>query len=537
MNFLADSLIYRVERCNFSVSLRGILQTLAFQRKLRSKEVYLHREETISLAKKLSKDDVSKWLLEVGYYPEPYVLPPFFEISTFRALDPYFSDKKYEGGGIKWVEQVKVAYPNEGFTSRVFSLMHPKYYHDLVNVCVDNFDMFIQSYKSKRISSYTFPIPLDSKNPGTINAKRSERQIYEYIEAAERSLLLDSQDYKYVVIADIKQFYPSIYTHAISWAIHSKVKARKYVNKPGQFSLIGNKIDKLLQCSNDGKTNGIAVGPAISDVVSEWMLNAVDVIIDKNLPGRAFGIRFKDDYRIVCDTEDEARQIIEAIHAALQEFDLSLSEEKTVILELPDGMYRPWMLEYDQFQHSILGDDRNEAISFKSYEMMQRKIFMMNKDYGNKGITEKFLGRLIGDDFRLLVNLNTNTQKKLFIAHLTRLVKQKPKVIGQVLGILDLILDKDTKPMIEASLNSIMSNNLNNEFILCWILYFKKIHNGNYKMKVAVPKKKDMPLLQSLHDNKQRFFSEVDGIRLVQNIKNIEMSLVEHTALFKKGVQ
>lgn len=519
------------------MSLSDILKTIRFQRGLRSKEVYLHRQETISLAKKLDKDDVSKWLLEVGYYPEPYVLPPFFEVSSFNAKDSYFSNKKYEGQGIKWTEQVKVAYPSEGFTSRVFSLIHPKYYHDLVNICVDNFDSFIQSYKSKRISSYTFPVPLDSKNPGAVNTKRSERQIYEYIDAAEKSLLLDSQDYKYVVIADIKQFYPSIYTHAISWAIHSKAKARKHINKPDQFSLIGNKIDKLLQCSNDGKTNGIAVGPAISDIISEWMLNAVDAVIDKKLPGRAFGIRFKDDYRIVCDTEDEARQIISTIHVALQEFDLNLSEEKTAILELPDGMYRPWMLEYDQFQHGLLGDSRNEVISFKVYEMMQRKIFMMNKDYGNKGITEKFLGRLIGDDYQLLVSLNTITQKKLFVAHLTRLVKQKPKVIGQVLGLFDLILDKDTRPIIEASLKSIMLDNINNEFILCWVLYFKKIHNGDYKMKITIPKSTDMLLLQSLHDNKQRFFSGVGGVKLVRDVRNIETSLVEHTALFKWGVK
>lgn len=514
------------------MSLSSILKALNFHRALGGKEVYLHRKETVSLAKKLNKNDVSMWLLEVGYYPEPYVLPPFFEVDRFDTTDPYFTDKKYKGRDIGWVEQVKVSYPSEGLTSRVFSLIHPKYYHDLVRICADNFDDFIQSYKSKRISSYTFPIPLDSNNPGKINTKRSERQIYEYIDAAEKSLLLDSQDYKYVVIADIKQFYPSIYTHAIAWAIHTKKVSRGHRD---DFSYIGHKIDKLLQCSNDGKTNGIAVGPAVSDIISEWMLNAVDLFIDKKLPGRSFGIRFKDDYRIVCDTEDEAKQIINIIQGALREFDLNLSEEKTGVYELPDGMYRPWMLEYDQFKHSTLGDARNKAMSFKAYEMMQRKVFLMNKDYANKGITEKFLGGLIGDNYNLLVKLNTITQKRLFVAYLTRLIKQKPKVIGQVLGLFDLILNKDTRPMIEEALKFIMSDNRDNEFILCWLLYFKKIHKDDYKIKVSVPINKNMPLLQSIHDNKQKFFTDAKGINLVRNIKNIDVSLAEHTALFKKG--
>jgi len=516
------------------MSLKNILKTLSFQYGLRSKEVYLHRKETVSLAKKLNKNDISKWLLEVGYYPEPYVLPPFFEVEKFGLGDPFFTGAKYEGGGIKWNEQIKVEYPSEGLTSRIFSLIHPKYYHDLTRICVDNFDKFIKSYKSKRISSYTFPIPLDSNNPGKVNTKRSERQIYEYIDAAEKSLFLDSQDYKYVVIADIKQFYPSIYTHAISWAIHTKEEARKHIHKPDQFSYIGHKIDKLLQCSNDGKTNGIAVGPAISDIISEWMLNAVDVLVDKGLPGRAFGIRFKDDYRIVCDTKHEAKQIINIIQKALREFDLNLSEEKTCVCELPDGMYRPWMLEYDQFQQGLLGDSRNKIISFKVYEMIQRKVFRMNKEYGNKGISEKFLGRLIGDNYELLVRLNTIKQKRFFIAYLTRLIKQKPKVIGQVLGLFDLILDKETRPLIEDALRVIMKENLDNEFILCWILYFKKIHMSDYKIKLVIPVGAKISLLRSINDNKQRFFTDLKDVKLVRNIKTIEISLVQHTALFKK---
>ena len=495
------------------------------------KEVYLHHKNTISFAKKLDKKDISRWLLEVGYYPETYVLPPFFEVNKFHINQyTYFTDEKHKKNKIERVEQIKVEYPTEGLTSRIFALIDPRHYHDLVYICVNNFDKFIKSYKSKRIFSYTFPIPLDTKNPGKINTKRSERQIYEYIEAAEKDLLIDAQDYKYVVVADIKQFYSSIYTHAVAWAIHTKKGVR---DNRKDLSYIGNKIDKLLQCSNDGKTNSIAIGPAVSDIISEWMLNAVDVCIDKKLPGRSFGIRFKDDYRIVCDTEDEANQIIKVIESALRKFDLNLSEEKTKIYKLPDGMYRPWIIEYDQFKQSILGDTHDKPISFKAYEMLQRKVFLINKDYVNKGITEKFLGNLISNKCELFVELKNTKEKQLFVAHLTRLVQQKPKVIGQVLGLFEQIIDKDTKSIIEKALRDVKANNNDNEFILCWLLYFKKVHR--VKIDIQKPNHEEMPLLRSLYKNKQMFFKDTKDVSLVQNLKNIEMSLTEYTALFMEG--
>jgi len=50
-----------------------------------------HITETKSLLKKISKANITKWLLEEGYYPEQYVMPPCFKIKKFELqADPYF---------------------------------------------------------------------------------------------------------------------------------------------------------------------------------------------------------------------------------------------------------------------------------------------------------------------------------------------------------------------------------------------------------------------------------------------------------------
>ena len=504
--------------------------------KFDKKEVYKHREETIEFAKKLDTKKVSAWLLNIGYYPEAYVLPPFFTVSNF-IVDEYFFKKKWNRSNRKYSldklhesSLINISYPSDGFTSRKFSIVDPRHYHDLSRLIGDNFDRFLRSYKAKRIFSFTFPVPISTKMPGEISEKRSERQIYEYIDAAEKKLLIDAASYKFVVIADIKQFYPSIYTHSISWAIHTKSTIKSKKGNETNLRLIGNHLDKLIQYSNDRKTNGIPIGLAVSDVISEWLLNFVDNEVSKKLPGRSFGIRFKDDYRIVCDSEDEGMKIISILQQKLRDYDLNLSEEKTQIMTMPDGLYRPWMVEYDHFVETLLGGlGKNENISFKKYLILQRKIFEMNKQYSAKCITEKFLARLVNDDYNISVSINTLTQKRMFVSNMVRLVGQKPKVIGQVLGLIESILDDELRPFAQESIDEIWISNKDNEFILCWLYYF------NFKNNFASGAvSNEMQLLNSLKHNSQKFYTTKGvNLSLITKLEDVTISINEHVSLFR----
>ena len=45
-----------------------------------------HFIETLNLLKKIDKTKIGKWLLEQGYYPEQYVVPPSFRVEKFDLL-------------------------------------------------------------------------------------------------------------------------------------------------------------------------------------------------------------------------------------------------------------------------------------------------------------------------------------------------------------------------------------------------------------------------------------------------------------------
>jgi len=51
-----------------------------------------HTAETKRLLKKVSKEKIAKWLLEEGYYPEQYIVPPSFKVNKFDLkANPYFA--------------------------------------------------------------------------------------------------------------------------------------------------------------------------------------------------------------------------------------------------------------------------------------------------------------------------------------------------------------------------------------------------------------------------------------------------------------
>jgi hypothetical protein len=76
-----------------------------------------------------------------------------------------------------------------------------------------------------------------------------------------------------LISADIQNFYPSIYTHSIPWAIHGKATAKQRMGDP---HLYGNRLDKSTAGCQEGQTVGVAIGPDTSLIVAECLLAAVE---------------------------------------------------------------------------------------------------------------------------------------------------------------------------------------------------------------------------------------------------------------------
>lgn len=138
----------------------------------------------------------------------------------------------------------------------------------------------------------------------------------------------------YVVKADISQCFPSMYSHAIAWALVGKKKAKEDKEKDDVWY---NCLDRLARNVKDGETNGFLIGPHSSNLLSEIILCAVDSKLQK---WRYF--RNIDDYTCYVKDQQEAENFLVDLCMQLKEFGLSLNHKKTKIIKLPMGQDESW---------------------------------------------------------------------------------------------------------------------------------------------------------------------------------------------------
>ncbi|MBZ0106192.1 MAG: RNA-directed DNA polymerase [Sulfuricella denitrificans] len=149
---------------------------------------------------------------------------------------------------------------------------------------------------------------------------------------------------KFVVEADIAACFPSIYTHVIPWALHSKDDAKK---SSSITKLAGNLLDKCTQNTRDRQTNGLLIGPHASNIISEVVLTCIDTELQAS--GYEKVVRHVDDYRYFADTFDEAELFVKTLGMNLRAYEMSLNEKKTRILALPRPSDENWRLVLNRF--------------------------------------------------------------------------------------------------------------------------------------------------------------------------------------------
>jgi hypothetical protein len=193
-----------------------------------------HRKATLKLANALVGKEIYRWLIECGYFPESYVLPPCYRVVRFPKKQKQYFKVKSKGAkyDVPWVDLVNVHFPKSELTDRNFGLIHPEHHNDIAYHIARNWKTILKALipSDSLVTSYSFPVPLTSRKPGRVGQIRSGRMIYEFLGMVEHDLAAVAYRYHYLVRADIKNFYPSIYTHSIAWAIHGK----KFIRKPAR---------------------------------------------------------------------------------------------------------------------------------------------------------------------------------------------------------------------------------------------------------------------------------------------------------------
>jgi hypothetical protein len=501
-----------------------------------------HYKETRSLLKAIDKNKIATWLLEEGYFPEQNILPPSFKVGNFVLKnDPYIRNLKDPSRRNLGC----VSYPKSFLTYRVFGIQHPHNYHDIVYWLIDDWDNIVDHIfvNDTLIYTYSIPIPVNASCKGELSPLRSGRLIYEWIEMAERDLVAEANKFKLLIRTDIDNFYNSVYTHSIAWALHGRDEAFSDKN----FKLIGNKIDRLVQYANDGRTNGIPVGSAVSDLIAELLLAKIDqnvslTLKEKNI--KFLGTRFKDDYRILVNTDEDAQKILLVLSEELHKFNLFISEDKTKILCLPEGLFRHHNREY--FPYSLRKEKR---ISFKSFEFTLLKVLDIHKAYPGTGLIEKFLSELFDKKYNLKLDFSSDSKvrKKQILktfSLLFLLKRESEKILCYIMAIIeDIYFMNNKKYDLKNYLCKIIELEIKNAseeksvFEIIWYIFFSRYLG----LGLSFPSFKDDPvlkenlLLKSMLASRQKIFSDTDIILFKAPKYCHDKKLAKQLAVFNRS--
>jgi Reverse transcriptase (RNA-dependent DNA polymerase) len=155
----------------------------------------------------------------------------------------------------------------------------------------------------------------------------------------------------HVVIADIADFFPRLYTHRIDNAIESSL-GRGHMHATALKNLIGQWAGAY--------SYGIPVGSAASRLIAEVTISDIDQLL---LSEGTKYVRYSDDFRIFCSTEAEAYRYLTLIARSLIEnHGLTLQQNKTKIIQV------------DEFRKSYLRENENrelDTLSERFYELLQ----------------------------------------------------------------------------------------------------------------------------------------------------------------------
>lgn len=282
-------------------------------------------------------------LLLKGFFPSQ--LPPCFSAADFSkksgAIKKKLNTSQPKGfNGHAQLEVFSVARATH--SRRTISLVNPIPQFYLANHIATGWKKIIKHYENSPLS-VSKPVLVESENRAILITPLKQLNEIKVIRSA---------GHRYVLISDVAQFFPTLYTHAIPWALDgkSKVKSKLQSRKKKANKSFGDQLDHLLTRCQDWQTSGIPIGPDTSHVVAEIIGTAIDVDLVEELEGAPSGFRYVDDFYFFFDTYAEAGLAEAALQKILRRYELKQNIQKTKIISIERLLEDSWTFALQNFK-------------------------------------------------------------------------------------------------------------------------------------------------------------------------------------------
>ncbi|WP_242320296.1 RNA-directed DNA polymerase [Bacillus cereus group sp. BfR-BA-01349] len=420
----------------------------------------------------------------------PLEIPINFSNTNLKYVDKKFLNTT------KWTIPMAFLVPKtNGEEVRNLSLPHPLAQIKMMNF-IEQFDSNITSFCSLSPYSIRSPWKINRANYAELERKKEEFNYYNeqflFEGTREEKFKISHNDivkellnyfsyrifnnivqfkqsqtyfrakYKYdnVMNIDIKEFFNSIYTHSLEWAVvggKSLVKIGKSTKPKKARDSFFKCIDAICMDINYNETNGIIIGPEFSRIISEVLLTRIDLEIARDLSSQGLELnkhyliyRFIDDYTIffMNPKEDSERIIRNTIEKHLRGYKLNINKDKY----------------YCTKSESMLEDDFIIIFNQK-FERFKETFIKSKRNKDKNRIISNFLV-----EFNILIN--TYKSKKL------SLVRYALKALKDILGYHESPVDRQYLLDIAAYIFNYAPEYFSTQNLYTLFLKHRKLHEG-----------------------------------------------------------
>lgn len=342
----------------------------------------------------------------------PYELPLWF--TNYNLYQRFSNDnqlKAYETiSGLQFKNDKGVYIPlnyhisrGGSLSPRIISIMHPV---AQLKVCdfYQEYENLIEYYCTKSKHSLRHPYRVATKFYG--KAQNGTKSLGG-VEGIDEESIVSSSHFKYkkypflyrffesyeyhtlekqfnsMLQVDVSKCFPSIYTHSIGWAVKGKRLAK--AKSDGSFD---GSFDELMQLTNYRETNGIIIGPEVSRIFAEIILQRIDLNLNATMESKGYKVskdydfrRYVDDYFVFYRSNEVRESFVKSLELCLSEYKLYLNEAKTTIAS------RPFATNISLAKHSLKQSVKNyfstrfnnNNIDCENIKILSRPDFKANK--------------------------------------------------------------------------------------------------------------------------------------------------------------
>ena len=150
--------------------------------------------------------------------------------------------------------------------------------------------------------------------------------------------LLMTKKVNYILDADIKGFFDNIDHDIMMMFLEHEIADKNFLRYIRRFLKAGIFEDYKYYESDKGTPQGGLISPILANVYLHYVLDNWFNVIKKELKGEVYLIRYADDFVVMFQYEETAKQFYKMLIERMRKFKLELAEDKTRIL--PFGRFK-----------------------------------------------------------------------------------------------------------------------------------------------------------------------------------------------------